>query len=329
MIEALLSAAAFLFLLGSAVYCGSEMGMYSLNRIRLRLEAEKPEAGGARALLKLMMRRDETVMGILLWQNICGYLITVVFSFWLATAVHVQETHVEFYSAVILSPLMFVIGDVVPKNWFQVEADRLMYRVGRFLKLSIDLLRYTGILWVLTQISRLVARYFGEEQREDWLGTRGEVVGLLREGAAEGLLSEEQTQIVERVMDFSRVQVRSIMIPRRRAITVPINATRREFETIVRLHPFSRLPVMARDGRRVVGAIQVTEALADESGFSIEKWMHPPLFLSGTDTAATALVHLQRQSAAMAIVQDQRQTFIGVLTLKDVVEEIFGELPAW
>ena len=323
-----LTIAAIVCLLGAGFFSGAEMGMYSLNRVRLRLRAERPEEREARALLDLMNQRGESVLAILLWQNVCGYLLTVVLSMWLLRVVGVDPSRVEFYSALILSPIVFVLGDVVPKNWFQYEADRIMYRCGRVLRASVSLFRYTGVLWILRQVSQAAARFFGEP-REDWLDRRGEIIGLLREGAAEGVLSEEQTQIVERVMDFSRVQVRNIMIPRRRVITVPVDATRQQFETIVRLHPFSRMPVMSRDGRHVVGVVQVTEALADESSFSVERSMRPPLTISSSDTAASAMVRLQREDAALGVVVDQRGTFVGVITLKDVVEEIFGELPAW
>jgi CBS domain containing-hemolysin-like protein len=77
---------------------------------------------------------------------------------------------------------------------------------------------------LLQQLSKLAARYMGADEREDWLGTRGDILGLLREGAAGGVITEEQTQIVERVPNLSRVHLRSIMIPRRRVLAVPIVA---------------------------------------------------------------------------------------------------------
>lgn len=320
--------ASVLMLMAAGFYSGAEMGLYSLNRVRLRLRAQQQRDPQAELLLALSNRRDETVLSILLLQNLCGFFLTLATSKMLVALWQLDVSTVEFHAAVILSPLVFVFGDVVPKNWFRQEADRVMYPVARVLDASVRLLRLTGLPWLLGRASRTVARLAGQDDRDEWLGDRGEVIGLLREGAAEGVLSEEQTQIVERVLAFSRIQVRSIMIPRRRAITVPIDIDRRTFEHTVRMHAYSRLPVMVEGGRGVAGIVNVAEVLADEH-FGLREHIEAPLLLRGGETAAAALVKLQQSNAPMAIVMEPRQPFVGILTLKDVVEEIFGELPAW
>ncbi len=316
-----------LLLIASGFYSGAEMGLYCLNRVRLRLRAEQKPGGPARRLLDLSTRRDQTVLSILLLQNLCAFLLTDTTSRMLAAVWEVGASRVEFYAALLLSPTIFVFGDVVPKNWFRLEADRMMYRTAGLLAWSVRLLQLTGVPGLLGRASRAVARLVGDE-REEWLGGRGEVIGLLREGAAEGVLSPEQTQIVERVMAFSRVQVRSLMIPRRRVVTFPVNIDRRTFEHTVRMHPYSRLVVLEADGRSVAGVVHVAEVLADEE-LRIREHLRAPLLLRGSETAAAALVRLQQSEAAMAIVTEPRQSFVGIVTLKDVVEEIFGELPAW
>ena len=321
--------AAIFFVLASGFYSGSEMGLYCLNRIRLRLRAERGEARSARSLLRIANRQQETVLAILLGTNLANYLLTVATAALLAGAFNIRPSRVEFYTAAILSPLIFVIGDVVPKNWFQMEADRLMYKCASLLRASVMFFRATGILWLLHGATRIVARLAGHDEREDWHGPRAEVVGLLREGAAEGALTEEQTRIVERVMNLSGIDVGSIMVPRRRVATVPIDATRHVFEQIVRGHNYSRMPVISRDRKTIVGIVNVYDVLADETGAGVEAWLQEPLAIRARDSAASALVHLQRARATMAIVTDPRRGFVGIVTLKDVVEEIFGELPAW
>jgi putative hemolysin len=147
--------------------------------------------------------------------------------------------------------------------------------------------------------------------------------------AAGGALSEEQTQIVERVLNLSHIQVRTIMIPRRRVVVVPVHADRQQFESIVRGHNYSRMPVLAPDQRTVLGMVRVAEVLSHDDGFDLRKWVQPALSLSGYESAANALVKLQKSGMPMALVTDPRNEFVGIVTLKDVVDEIFGELPAW
>jgi CBS domain containing-hemolysin-like protein len=328
MSDAFWIAVSLLLLIAVAFFSGSEMGLYSLNRVRLRLRAEQSPAGTAPILLDLTSGRDQTVLSILLLQNLCGYALTVATARTLMHVWHLHPGHVEWYSALILSPTIFVLGDVVPKNWFRQEADRLMYPVARLLQWSVALLQFTGLPALLGWASRTIARLVGRDDKAEWLGGRGEVLGLLREGAAEGVLSQEQTEIVERVLEFSRIRVGAMMIPRRRVITVPIDVDRRTFEHTVRLHPYSRLPVLSRDGRTVTGIVNVAAVLADDA-FDLRRHLQEPLVLRAADFAVVALVRLQRSGAAMAIVSEPRQALLGIITLKDVVEEIFGELPAW
>jgi magnesium and cobalt exporter, CNNM family len=310
-----------------AFFSGSEMGLYSLNRVRLRLRAEGHDSKNAKLLIEMSNQRDQAVMTILLLQNLCAYFLTVAMDYALLNVWGAHTRNVEWYSALLLSPMIFVLGDVVPKNWLRQEADHLMYPAAPVLDWSMRALRFTGIPWFLGQASRLIARWVGQDEQAEWLGDRGEVLGLLREGAAE-VLSEEQTQIVERVLAFSRVRVRSIMLPRRRVIAVPTDVDRKTFEHTVRLHAYSRLPVLDTDGRTAVGVVSVADVLADDV-FDLSKHLQRPLVLRSGETATAALVRLQKAGTAMAIVTEGRHSFLGIVTLKDIVEEIFGELPAW
>jgi len=320
--------AAIVLLLGSAFFSGTEMGLYCLNRLRLRLRAGRGDAR-AQVLLQLANRRQETVLAILLGNNLVNYLLTVAGSTLMVYAAHVGPDRADLYAAAILSPLVFVLGDVVPKNWFQAQCNRLMYRCAWLLRWTVLAARYSGALLLLQSMTRLGTRLAGHDDRREWEGARGEVIGLLREGAAEGGLSEEQTRMFERVMNLSAVRVGEIMIPRRRVVTIPVDADRRLFEEIVRSHEYSRMPVLSVNRRSVVGLVNVLDVLADEAGGQMERWLHPPLVIEARATAADALVKLRQAEEPMGIVTDPRRGFVGIITLKDVIEEIFGELPAW
>lgn len=319
---------ALFFLLAAGFYSGCEMGLYSINRIRLRLRAEQDGSGEARLLLGLIEKQEESVLSVLLWQNVAGYLLTVATAAWLTSLGDINPNRVEFYTAAILSPLAFAFGDVVPKNWLQIEADWIMYRVSRVLWLSVMLMRWTGIVWLLEQVPRLAERIAGGGERLELRGTRGEVLALLREGAAEGALTEEQAQIVERVLSLGDVRVGSLMIPRRKVLTFPVEGTQEFFRLVVRRHPYSHLPVLSRDRRTVAGVVNVNDTLADREIGSIERHLRPPITVGARDSAAKALVQLQRADVTLAIVTDPRRGFVGIITVNDIVEEIFADLPS-
>ncbi len=322
-------AASLLLLLGSSFYSGTEMGLYRLNRLRLRLQAEGGPSRRIRALHRLTQRAQETVLAILLGNNLANYLLTVCAASLIVEAFRVPETQAEFAIAAVLAPLVFVFGDVVPKNWFQSDTDRLMIRSVPLLHGTVVLFRYTGLLWLLQRLANAVVRVTGHDLGTGLLTPRAEVLGLLHEGAAYGGLTVEQTQFIERVMNLADVRVGAIMVPRQRVVTVPLHCERSAFERVVRGTSHSRLPVVGSDRRNIVGLVSVQEVLACEADRPVETCLQSPLTLPASASAASALVRLRESERKLAIVMDRRHGYVGVVTLKDVVEEIFGELPAW
>jgi len=327
--EILLTAACLLSFLGAAFCSGTEMGLYCVNRLRARLRAEQEPTLRNRALWWVLRHPEDAVLSVLLGNNLVNYLLTVSAAAFAVEVLRVPSDRAEYYMAAILSPLVFVFADVVPKNWFRVDSDRLMRLSGPLLAGLHASLRYSGILAFLRLLSRTVAAIMGQGPLKGLDSPRAEVVGLLREGGVGGAITDDQAQIIERVMNLSDVTVGSIMIPQRQVVTVPVDADRATLEQLIEAGRHSRLPVVARNQRGFVGVIDIHDVLADEGDYPVERCMQAPLRISANESAATALVLLQRTEATLAIVTDSRHGDVGILALKDLMDEILGELPEW
>jgi len=329
MSEILWLTACLILLAGSGFFSGTEMGLYCVNRLRVRLRAEHQPRWSMRSLWWMMRHPQDTVVAILVGNNLVNYLLTVSATYLALEVLRLSPTATKFYMAAVLSPLVFVFGDVVPKNWFQLDADRLMARSALLLGGCVFVLRSTGILWSLRQMNRLVVWLTGHGTARGLDSPRGEVLGLLHEGGAFGALTADQAEIIERVMNLSEVSVGSIMVPRRSVVTVPLDADQSALYHIIASCSHSRLPVVGVDGRSIIGIVDVHDVLSAETHQPLKEFMKPPLVIPASASAAAALLELQKAEAAMAIVTDPRRGEVGIVTLKDVVEEIFGELPEW
>jgi putative hemolysin len=126
------------------------------------------------------------------------------------------------------------------------------------------------------------------------------------------------------VLSLSSIRVGSFMIPRRRVLTVPADASEQLFRLVVRRHPFTHLPVLTADRRMVLGVVNVNAVLADAAGYSLHRHLQSAIEVHAGESAAKALVQLQRAQVTLAIVVDPRRGFVGIITLTDIVEEIFG-----
>jgi putative hemolysin len=325
----LLIAAAIAGVVLSAFFSGTETGVYCLNRVRLRVAAEHGE-GAARRLERLMRRPEDLVIMSLLGTCVMDYVIAAALSALLLLTV--TEHYAELYATAIATPLIFVFGGILPKDWFRRQSNRLMTRLSWAIEAGVRLARATGLVWLLRSLSSRLIRVVDPEAdaaEGDWLSPRSRTLHLLREGAARGGLTHFQRDLIERVLNLSEVRVRDVMIPRARIAAAPLDLRRDEFLRIARMAHFSRLPAYRDDPRRMVGIVNVYDVLTDRDRRPVAAHVRAPLVLAPQITVAAALLRLQRERHAMAIVADAGGHCIGILTMKDLVEEIVGDLEVW
>ena len=313
----------------SGFFSGSETGVYCLDRVRLRVASERGEPD-AKRLAGLMRRPEDLVITVLLGTNVADYLATAFTSALLLRAA-VAEHLVEIYATLIVTPLILVFGGMVPKDWFRRESDRLMYALALPASISLRAARATGLVWLLRRLAVGLARWLDPRQAaaQESLLPRARTLALLREGAARGGLTVWQRDLIDRVVKISTTPVGSVMIRRERVATVPIDIEREDFLRIARMAHFSRLPVYEDDPRRIVGIVNVYDVLTDPAGGEIRNHVREAFPLAAAVSVSRALVRLQRSRQVMAIVQDERDNCVGILTIKDLVQEIIGDIDAW
>ncbi len=315
--------------LASGFYSGCETGIYCVNRIRLRLRSD---AGERRALrLQRLLADEQNLLAVaLIGTNVFNYLTTAVVARLFSETTGFGDEQLELVTAAVVTPIIFVFGEVVPKNLFQRDADGLMYPAAAGLAVSDVLFRLSGVVRLLRALAgRLIGRVQPGEPPPHPFHPRREVVSLLREGVAEGIMTSQQSEIIDRVMNLLAVRVGSAMIPRQRMATVHADVTREQFMRLVREHNFSRLPVYRDDPARIIGVVSVLDVLAARTQAPVASFVREPFTLRPEEPVPSALFQMRRARSAMAIVTDRTGHCLGLATVKDLVEEIVGELPAW
>ena len=312
----------------SAVSSGLETGVYALNRVRLRVEAERDNRQ-AQWLLKALEREEDLVITTLTGTNVADYLATAAVSA-ILLKLQVGAAMTEVYATVILTPLVLVFGGIMPKDLFQRRADQLVPRLAPVLRATRTLLGWLGLLFALRSIASLLLRALKVDRAaERNVLPQVRIKRLLIEGAAEGELSSFQRETMRRVMQMRQVRVREIMTRRERAAIVPDEIPRDDILRIARMAHFSRVPVWKDRPTNVIGILNVLDVLMDEEEQPIRDHLRPAVTIKATETVPAALLQLQRGRQTMGIVVDERGDCIGLFTMKDLVECIVGELEAW
>lgn len=156
-----------------------------------------------------------------------------------------------------------------------------------------------------------------------------EMYQMLRDGAAEGTLTAAQMFILQRIPAMKALRVASATTPRSSAVMLNAIAGRREVQEIIRRSQYSRLPVYRGDRANVVGIAHVLDVLANPPDQPLSKIIQPPLTLLHTTALTKALTTLQKAGQRMAIIVDNSGRCLGLVTIKDLVEEVGDELAAW
>ena len=303
-----------------ALYCGLETGIYVLNKIRLDLRAE---AGSRRArFLRRMLARPNNLLAVLLiGTNLSSYAAT----FAITTMFVLAGTGgaAEWYALAVATPLLFILGDSVPKDVFQRLTETLTYRLSWFLAASDVLFKVTGLSPLVRGVVWLVTLPIRRRQR-----TADErLSAIFTEGAAAGVLSHMQSIMVDRVIKIAEVRLGDVMVPIEKVAWIAPHVSRPEMLELVRRSNYSRLPVRDKLGA-VVGVLDVYDVLADEDVRRPAERMGEALKLPAGMPVTEALYRMQRGHKMMAIVQSGDRP-IGLVTIKDLVEEIVGELEEW
>jgi len=318
------SALAVAGLVTGALYAGLETGIYVLNKVRLDLRAE---AGSrpARTLRRWLANTGSLLSVLLVGTNVSGYATTfaVTALFVLAGAGH----HAQWYTLAVATPLMFIL-ESVPKNVFQRLAERLVYRLSWYLAASSVLFHACGLAPLVRGFGWLMMRLalVGRAKRAGW--HEHSLEAIMAESAASGVLTPFQSVMATRVMRISEVSLADVMTPMSRVFSAPRGVSGETFIGRLRGHDYSRVPLRDADGQ-VVGVVDIYDVLTDPSAPAPADRMTPPLVLPAGMNVPDVLYRMQQARTQMTIVQDAGGRHVGLATIKDLVEEIVGELAAW
>lgn len=317
--------------LGQALFAGLETGLYTVNRVRLRVRSsrkEKPDIA-ARMLAGEVAILPTVLPALLIGYNLTGALASYGLTV-LLTDQGLGRWSLLVVNLLVVTPVMFVVADMLPKELFRADADRLMYRAAWMLRGWRLLLTYSGVLPAVQWLAHGLARLLVKKASPEAVGTemeqtRGHIHALLKEGASHGVMSEAQLTLVDRAFGLRESDVSDEMIPWSRCRVIQRSWTREGVLAFIAKHPYSRFPVA--DGSRLVGVVEHTDICLSQ-GQPVEQLMRPAVRLAASVPVRDAMKTLMSEGERMAVVVENGRP-IGLVTMKDLVEPLTGELRAW
>ena len=307
----------------SFFFSGVETGIYSLNRVRLRLRMGEGDAA-SRRVAELIRRPQLLISTILIGNHVANYIAAFTAQALVLRLLATDDP--ELVSTLLLTPLLFVFGEITPKDVFRIRAETLVYRSSAVLTFASVAFRPLALLlrW-LGRVSRALPR---SAPGLDAILGRDRLEALVHEVAEDGVLTEEQTRMVRNVLRLSSVSVRDVMVPAAHVDSVDLGFGREDLIRASSRGGRTRIPVRDPATGRFTGAVNVLDLVFTPDA-GPEALLRPVPLLPADQNVGRALRTLRRAHQPLGLVTDGDGATIGIATVKDLVEEVSGELPAF
>lgn len=312
-------------LLLKGFFSGSEIALVNADKLKLSHKARQGSRG-AHLVVRAFQRPERVLTTTLIGTNISTVLFTT-----LGTLVMIHflgDELGDLYAFLIFTPLLLIVGEIVPKSIFQQKSEAIAPLVIYPLRAFGWLL--SPIVLIFSVVARIAAWMAGGSGSSQRLFTKREQLHALMDMAERGASTTVFDRFrIERAIRFPDATVGQEMIPVSQMVTIDSDTTTADATLLVRRRGFNRLPVIQGASNDVVGiATFNTWDLMDPDLVKkpLSDLTRPAHFVSPHDSLEGLLPMLQERDDQMAIVVDEYGSTIGMITMEDVVETVVGTI---
>ncbi len=325
-IEIIWLALMLVMLLLSAFFSGSEAAFLSIQRGKLAVMI-KNRVRGAESVARLAGRPEKLLPTVLTGNNLTNTAAAALGTSLIATRLGPSESVIV--STVIITVLLLIFSETIPKTVAARNSERFALTAVRPLQWVENLL--FPAVWVLERLARLVARLFGVSGASMFAGE--EIRALIVVGREAGEVEAPQADMLEQVFRFfGERQLREVMTPRPEIIALEKGATLQHFLDVYSRHSHTRFPVFEGNLDNVIGTVSVKDVVRAMSmdkiplDYDVTQMVRDAYFVPETKMVGSVFPELRESSYQMIMIADEFGGVAGLVTLKQLVEEIVGRV---
>jgi len=308
-----------LLIIISAFFSSSEMAFVSINRAIVIDKARKGDKK-ARILEKLLENPDNVISAIVIGNNIVNILASILAGV-LATSIF-GSIGIGI-ATVVMMLLILIFSEATPKA-FGIKNERLALKIARPLYFITRLLHPLVVL--LNYISKGLISLIGGKEPDNGV-TEHEIMAMMRLGEAEGTIEKDEREMVNDVFEFDETRAYEIFTPIEKVEFIHVNDT---IDTLIKKSintGFSRFPAYRKNLDDIVGMVHVKDSLIiKDNSMKVKKIMRKILKIDSSMKADDVLREMKRNKTHLALLKDNKGKTLGLISMEDLIEEIFGEI---
>jgi putative hemolysin len=311
-----------ILLVCSAFLSGSEAALFSLNTVQVQRLRERGGVFG-RLIASMLQRPTNLIITFLMGKEIVNVALAVTAT---SLALILYGDGGEFLAIVATTIILLLFGEVTPKS----VGVRYPEHISRLVAWPIHVFAYavTPLRWTLR---KLVDAAMGEHvERPISLVTAHEIKTLVEISEDEGIIDQEERNLIQRVFEFGGHRVSQIMTPRTDIFALEVSEPLTTALPKIKDYRFSRIPIYEGSIDQIIGILYAKDLLPysrhPELEVKLRDLLHPVFFVPESKRIDDLLREFQRNKVHMAIVVDEYGGVSGLVTMEDALEELVGEI---
>ena len=309
----------------SSFFSCTETAFLSANKIRMRNLAEEGDRR-AKKVEKLLSNTDRLYSSILVGNNLVNIGAS---SLTTSIVISIFGNSASLVAAAsgVVTLLILVFGEITPKTFATKNADRIALFMSGFV--SFICFIFTPVVFLLNIITGFIIKLLGGNKDNGPTMTEEDLKTIVTVGHEEGVLEEEEKEMIHNVFEFGETEIKEIMTPRINVDSIPDDCSYQELMEIYKRGQFSRYPVHSESFDEIVGVLNVKDLLffnIDPDEFEVKDYMRDTFVVYEFNEVGDVFAAMRIEHVSLAIVLDEYGVMSGIVTFEDIVEEIVGEI---
>ncbi len=306
----------------SAFFSSIETAFSTVSIIRMKYLAER-ENKRAKKVLKIVGNYDKALTAILIGNNIVNIGCSSVAT---ALCIHLFGDAGVAVSTGVITLLVLTFGEIIPKCLAKEKSETFCLSTANILLVIMTILMPFVFLFIA--LKTLALKLFSSENRKPSV-TEDELKVLIGTSEQEGVLEEQEKELVQSALDFDEKTVQEILTPRVDITAIDVSENTEEIQKTILEERYSRIPVYKDDIDNIIGILHTRDYLEERmktDNPDIETLIKPAYFIYKTKKLSHVLAELKKQKLHIAIVTDDYGGTLGIVTMEDLLEELVGDI---